>query len=131
MRNLTVTRLDGRGVPDVAGNADPYTGYRIFIDGQETALGGTSAVAPLWAAAIVILRSKLKGSVADMLYANSYSPSPDTRKSLLRDISHGNNSMYEMHGSEATPQMTGYASRVGWDAVTGLGTPTAELFAEL
>ena len=123
--------LDGRGVPDVAGNADPYTGYRIFLNGQEIAVGGTSAVAPLWAAAIAILRAKFKGSVAEMLYANAYSPSPDTRKSLLRDISHGNNSMYLMHGAEATPQMTGYASRVGWDAVTGLGTPTAELFAEL
>src|SRR5215469_1922490 len=40
----------GRGVPDVAGNADPVTGYQVLVDGQRTVVGGTSAVAPLWAA---------------------------------------------------------------------------------
>jgi len=39
----------GRGVPDVAGDADPTTGYNVFVDGQWTVIGGTSAVAPLWA----------------------------------------------------------------------------------
>ncbi len=38
-----------RGVPDVAGNADPSTGYNIVVDGQTATVGGTSAVAPLWA----------------------------------------------------------------------------------
>src|SRR6266581_5173647 len=39
----------GRGVPDVAGNADPVTGYQIHSGGQAQVVGGTSAVAPLWA----------------------------------------------------------------------------------
>jgi len=39
----------GRGVPDVAGNADSDTGYEIVVDGISTVVGGTSAVAPLWA----------------------------------------------------------------------------------
>ncbi|MBV9890937.1 MAG: S8/S53 family peptidase, partial [Rhizobacter sp.] len=39
----------GRGVPDVAGNADPNSGYRVRVDGQNLVIGGTSAVAPLWA----------------------------------------------------------------------------------
>ncbi len=42
----------GRGVPDVAGNADPATGYQIYSGGQAQVVGGTSAVAPLWAALI-------------------------------------------------------------------------------
>ena len=37
----------GRGVPDVAGDADPVTGYKVRVDGQDTVIGGTSAVAPL------------------------------------------------------------------------------------
>jgi kumamolisin len=38
-----------RGVPDVSGDADPETGYQVRIDGTNTVIGGTSAVAPLWA----------------------------------------------------------------------------------
>ena len=49
----------GRGVPDVAGNADPATGYQVLIDGQQTVIGGTSAVAPLWAALIARLAQSL------------------------------------------------------------------------
>src|SRR6202011_1072179 len=41
-----------RGVPDVAGDADPATGYNVRVDGSDTVIGGTSAVAPLWAALI-------------------------------------------------------------------------------
>jgi kumamolisin len=37
----------GRDVPDVAGNADPDTGYQIMVDGEHMVIGGTSAVAPL------------------------------------------------------------------------------------
>ena len=44
--------LTMRGVPDVSGNADPETGYDVRIDGSEAVLGGTSAVAPLWAGLI-------------------------------------------------------------------------------
>lgn len=37
----------GRDVPDVAGNADPQTGYQVTVDGEQSVFGGTSAVAPL------------------------------------------------------------------------------------
>ena len=47
--------LTKRGVPDVAGNADPQTGYQVRVDGSHTVIGGTSAVAPLWAALITRL----------------------------------------------------------------------------
>jgi kumamolisin len=44
----------GRGVPDVSGDADPETGYRILVDGSWQSIGGTSAVAPLWAGLIAV-----------------------------------------------------------------------------
>ncbi|MEV4441460.1 S53 family peptidase, partial [Streptomyces sp. NPDC049577] len=40
----------GRGVPDVSAVADPNTGYQVLVDGESQVTGGTSAVAPLWAA---------------------------------------------------------------------------------
>lgn len=41
------TTFPGRQVPDIAGNADPDTGYELAVDGQDTVIGGTSLVAPL------------------------------------------------------------------------------------
>ena len=46
-----------RGVPDVSGDADPESGYDVRIDGTDTVIGGTSAVAPLWAGLIARINS--------------------------------------------------------------------------
>jgi len=95
----------GRGVPDVAGNADPETGYNILVDGQQEVVGGTSAVAPLWAGLVVLLNQKLNRHVGFMnpqLYNIDQS-------SGFRDITMGNNGAY--------------SATYGWDAVTGLGSP--------
>jgi kumamolisin len=99
----------GRGVPDVAGNADPQTGYQVLVDGQAVVVGGTSAVAPLWAALICRLAQatgKSFGLVQPMLYAGV---SSGTAAAGFRDITQGNNGAYQ-----AGP---------GWDACTGLGVP--------
>ena len=96
----------GRGVPDVAGDADPVTGYRVRVDGQEFVIGGTSAVAPLWAGLIALINQKLQkpvGFLNPLLYGSL------TGKGLFRDISAGNNGAY--------------AARKGWDACTGWGSP--------
>nr|WP_286346783.1 S53 family peptidase [Frondihabitans sucicola] len=53
----------GRGVPDVAGNADPATGYEVLVDGKRSVIGGTSAVAPLWAALAARLSQSLGAPV--------------------------------------------------------------------
>ncbi len=53
----------GRGVPDVAGDADPATGYQVQADGQSFAVGGTSAVAPLWAGLIALFNQSEGKSV--------------------------------------------------------------------
>ncbi|HTP51625.1 MAG TPA: S53 family peptidase [Anaeromyxobacteraceae bacterium] len=96
----------GRGVPDVAGDADPATGYSVRVDGQDMVIGGTSAVAPLWAALLARCNEKLGGSVGFVnaeLYAKG--------ESAFRDVVSGSN------GPAA------YQARAGWDACTGLGTP--------
>ena len=53
----------GRGVPDVTGNGDPASGYNVLVDGTSFIVGGTSAVAPLWAALVALLNQKLGGRV--------------------------------------------------------------------
>jgi kumamolisin len=94
----------GRGVPDVAGDADPATGYRILVDGQEAVFGGTSAVAPLWSALIARLNQQLSKPVG---YLNPllYRPLPGA----CHDITSGSNGAYQ--------------ARAGWDACTGWGSP--------
>jgi kumamolisin len=99
----------GRGVPDVAGNADPVTGYQIFSGGQAQVVGGTSAVAPLWAALVSRLAEATGqrfGLIQTLLYAGV---SPGTAVSGFNDITSGNNGAYT-----AGP---------GWDACSGLGSP--------
>ncbi len=95
--------LTKRGVPDVAGNADPATGYQVLVDGTASVIGGTSAVAPLWAALIARINA-LTGKPAGYLNPQLY-PNPQA----LRDITSGNNG--------------DFAAASGWDACTGLGSP--------
>lgn len=96
-----------RGVPDVAGDADPSTGYRILVDGQSAVFGGTSAVAPLWAGLVARINSNLGKSIG-MPHAVLYS-----HYKAFRDITRGSNGTFR-----ATP---------GWDATTGLGSPSGRI----
>lgn len=96
----------GRGVPDVAGDADPATGYLVRVDGQEFVIGGTSAVAPLWAGLVALMNQKLGhpvGFLNPLLYGSLVGTGS------FRDISSGNNGAY--------------GAKQGWDACTGWGTP--------
>jgi kumamolisin len=95
--------LSKRGVPDVAGNADPETGYDVRIDGTDTVIGGTSAVAPLWAALLARI-NQVSGKPAGYINAQLYQ-----NPKALRDITSGNNG--------------DFAAAAGWDACTGLGSP--------
>ena len=96
----------GRGVPDVAGDADPASGYQVRVDGQNLVIGGTSAVAPLWAGLIALMNQKLGhpvGFLNPLLYGSL------AGRGLFNDIVTGNNGSYS-----AAP---------GWDACTGWGSP--------
>ena len=99
----------GRGVPDVAGNADPTTGYQIYSGGKAQVVGGTSAVAPLWAALVSRLAEATGqrfGLIQPALYAGV---TPGADVAGFRDITSGNNGAY--------------AAGPGWDACSGLGSP--------
>jgi kumamolisin len=98
------TNFAGRGVPDVAGDADPVTGYAVRVDGKNTVIGGTSAVAPLWAGLTALINQQLGrplGFMQPVIY--------QIGESAFRDITSGNNG--------------GYSAGVGWDPCTGLGIP--------
>ncbi len=96
----------GRGVPDVAGDADPKTGYRIRYDGQDQVIGGTSAVAPLWSALTALANQRNGASAGSPLGRLYGSPTG------FRDITKGDNG--------------GYSAAVGWDPCTGLGVPEGD-----
>jgi kumamolisin len=64
--------FQGRGVPDVAAVADPNTGYFTLVDGSWGVVGGTSAVAPMWAGLIALLNEKL-GKPVGYLHPKIYS----------------------------------------------------------
>ncbi|MCI4364514.1 MAG: S53 family peptidase [Thermoplasmata archaeon] len=104
----------GRGVPDVAGNADPATGYSVRVDGVAATYGGTSAVAPLWAGLLARLNQSL-GSAVGFVNPKLYQPAVE---SGFHDVTVGTNGAYS-----AGP---------GWDPCTGWGTPDgARLLAAL
>ena len=109
-KGLSVTRVSGgksaltkRGVPDVAGDASPITGYDVIIDGTQTVVGGTSAVAPLWAGLIARINAAA-GKPVGFLNPKLYGA-----KTAGHDITQGNNGSFE--------------ATAGWDACTGLGSP--------
>ncbi len=99
----------GRGVPDVSGDADPQTGYKVRVDGKNVVFGGTSAVAPLWAGLVALINQQLGQSVGflnPILYQNY---DLFAQVNALQDVTSGNNG--------------GYSAKQGWDACTGLGSP--------
>ena len=97
----------GRMVPDVAGLADPQTGYEIVVHGQAAIVGGTSAVAPLYAGLFAALGRGL-GLVTPRLWSNQL---------CFNDITEGDNGYFR--------------ARIGPDPCTGLGSPIGDRLAAL
>ncbi len=102
----------GRGVPDVAGDADPTTGYVTRVDGTPDVIGGTSAVAPLWAGLFALIN---QSGVKPVGFANALLYRAGDASGDFNDITSGNNGAYS-----AGP---------GWDACTGLGSPVGNKIA--
>ena len=102
------TPLKNRGVPDVSAEADPQTGYFVRVDGINSIIGGTSAVAPLWAGLVARINAA-GGAPVGFINPQLY------RSSGLNDVTCGDNG--------------GYAASVGWDACCGLGTPDGRKIA--
>jgi kumamolisin len=102
----------GRGVPDVAGNADPNTGYNIVVSGKAEVVGGTSAVAPLWAGLAALINEKAATPIGFFL------PALYAADKLTNDVTTGDN--------KPTGSDIGYSAGPGWDACTGLGSPDGQ-----
>jgi kumamolisin len=98
----------GRMVPDVAANADPDTGYDIIVGGKTIVVGGTSAVAPLYAGLFAAFGTK-PGFVNPGLWAHE--------ETCFADITQGNNGAYD--------------AGVGPDPCSGLGVPIGSKIAAL
>jgi kumamolisin len=100
--------IAGRGVPDIAGDADPTTGFRMLVPlpngkaGLEL-IGGTSAVAPLYAALAARIEQNLGHPIGDLQKAIYAAPAD-----AFHDVTTGNNG--------------GYKAQAGWDAATGRGS---------
>jgi len=119
----------GRGVPDVAANADAVSGYELYVGGRRAIGGGTSAAAPLWAGFIALLNQGLSrlaperitlGFLNALLYRRGLAMT-------LRDIDEGNNRLPGTAGDVAY-----FKAAAGWDACTGLGVPDGgNLFSAL
>ncbi len=110
-----------RGVPDVAGDADPLTGMAFYQDGTWSLTGGTSASAPLWAGLIAIA-NQMAGHPLGFINPGLYKLSQSSNYMQdFHDITNGNNSV-----NYKGVTIPGYSAVPGWDPVTGLGTPNAE-----
>jgi kumamolisin len=113
----------GRGVPDVAANADPRTGYLVNVTGAGTrVICGTSSGAPLWAALIARVNQRLGtrvGFINPLLYESI---------GACRDVVEGDNVFW--YGSTGSG-FPGYRAARGWDAVTGWGSPSGTRLCEV
>ncbi|HEX7380060.1 MAG TPA: fibronectin type III domain-containing protein [Pirellulales bacterium] len=111
----SVQSYGARTSPDVAYDADPNTGFSVYDsysgDGWFT-VGGTSAGAPQWSA-LVAIADQARGSAGTL--ANAQADLYNLPANDFHDITSGGN------GNSAGP---------GYDLVTGLGTPVANLVVD-
>jgi hypothetical protein len=108
-----------RLVPDVSADADPYTGYMVYYDGQWTIGDGTSASTPLWAALVALAESSAGCGGARLGFINGtlYGGAGAQYATDFNDVLTGDNGWI--------PGMDSFAAEPGYDPVTGLGTPKA------
>lgn len=111
-QNNLLTRFlqKGRGVPDVCGDADPATGWLIYLNGSYYVIGGTSAVAPMWASYLASIGfNKFLNPILYSLYS--------TNKIIVHDIVIGNEGAY--------------SAIIGWDPASGLGSPNGNFLTKV
>lgn len=102
----------GRGVPDISGDASARSPYIIRVDGTDHHIGGTSAVAPLYAALIMRVNASLGkpvGFLNPFLYKHGNS-------GIFNDITSGDNA--------------GFNGGPGWDVATGWGSIRGTAFLD-
>jgi subtilase family serine protease len=119
-----------RGVPDVAADADHRPGMAITFSGggKDYILGGggVSVAAPLWAAVIALAdqyAGRDLGFVNPALYRIGHSAH---YHQAFHDVTTGTNTV-----TFPTQTITGYQAALGWDPVTGWGSPNAQVLVPL
>ncbi len=111
-----------RGVPDVSADADPATSMADYIDGSWTLIGGTSASAPVWAA-LGAIADQMAGHPLGFINPGLYKVgTSNAYTQVFHDITVGDNSV-----DDPNVKGKGYGAVPGWDPVTGLGSPNAEV----
>ena len=111
-QNNVAYNLNGkRGVPDISGDADPNTGYKIYIRGRTVVIGGTSAVSPLWSGLLGRINQSIGHSVGYL------QPTLYNNPSVCKDITQGNNGAF--------------TASTGWDPCTGNGSPNGQALLNL
>jgi subtilase family serine protease len=120
-----------RGVPDVAGDADPQDGWpSVLAAGGKTSIvsaGGTSASAALWGGLMALAGQDAHhglGFVNPAIYRIARSSS---YHKAFHDITTGSNKLAMPY--PAGP--AGYHAGPGWDPATGWGTPNAQVLIPL
>jgi kumamolisin len=116
---LSPTGFLGRGVPDVSANADPASGYLVVVDGEQVAIGGTSAVAPLLAGYTALLIQKNGGKSFGNLNSHLYR----ITDKVFRDIVSGGNGSYK--AAEHWDPCSGLGSINGTALLNALAPPVA------
>jgi subtilase family serine protease len=120
-----------RGVPDVAADANPHTGFPVVTGttgGSYTISGhgGTSASAPAWAGIIALADQYAKHHLGFVNPAIYQIAGRSQYHEAFHDITVGNNTV------QFPPEtITGYRASPGWDPVTGWGSPNAEVLVPL
>lgn len=100
----------GRAYPDVAAQG---SGFQVVIGGVTQSVGGTSASSPTFGAVIALLNDyRLANGKPSLGFLNPLLYS--TAASGLNDI---------VSGSNPGCGTAGFTAGIGWDPVTGLGTP--------
>jgi subtilase family serine protease len=124
-----------REVPDVSADADPNTGYAVFVTGQGgsswTVIGGTSAAAPLWAALTALTNDNAacRGQTIGFANPSLYALATSAYTTNFRDVALGSpisgassNDYTGTNGGE-------YPVKAGYDLATGLGSPLGSTLA--
>ena len=106
------SELGDKGIPDIAMDADPYSGANVYVDGAVEAVGGTSLSSPLalgvWAR---LISANPKLGFAPLRYYGLYD-------GATTPGSYPNGGFHDI-----TVGVNGYYTALpGWDYTTGLGT---------
>jgi kumamolisin len=108
----------GRGVPDLAANASPQSGYQVLIHGEAVVIGGTTATVPLWAGLTALMNRALGRNLG---YINPLLYSKIGPAGILRSVTEGDNGVKGVSGYRAGP---------GWNACAGWGSPNGKKLLE-